>query len=685
MYFYYSIKVKNYDSNIFIYFDELFLNEFLKGCLKNDKVKEWFINNKIYCPKFDFNILNIYLINNDDLLCLIIECNLSDKDFISKLLSDNLFLTIIDRDFKIRNLLLDDKLYDLQWGKIVNNLEKPHFYDLNMEYIHSSETNKNGIQDKLKTKLYDYQIDNINWMINNEINGIKNIITNDRLLFLENEMFNITTNMSKSKSIYLFENNNYIYGGLIMDDPGIGKTLQMLSLILSNHLELNTIVIVPDHLYDYWYEQINIHINNNNNNNNNNYSLNIIRFKDIVNEDIDKYQRIIIDEIHEIYNLDIFNKIINSNAKYRWAVSATPNVSINSLTYLLSFLSGKKLYYGCCHRYNIYDNLWNKIIKRNTIKNTININKLPELVINNIFIEFTEEENLIYQAEKITGDTEILRKICCDIIIGFTNSNLDNFNNISFDNFKIFILNKYLEEYNYEQSKLDIINNNIDNLKNTQDNLKNTQDNLKNTQDILKYYENLKRVQEDKVNKYKNKYEYFKDKIENKQNCPICMDIVSDIKIITECGHLFCYECSKIWFDKNIKCPYCRTDIDKSNNYIINKNTNEIKSSKINKLIDIIKNIPKNEQVIIYSQFDIIREKLANIINNNNVLLLSSNINTSGLDYSHINNLIIFEPFNSKKEIEKQLIGRIYRINQKNTVNIYRLIIKNSIEEELYL
>jgi SNF2 family DNA or RNA helicase len=111
--------------------------------------------------------------------------------------------------------------------------------------------------------------------------------------------------------------------------------------------------------------------------------------------------------------------------------------------------------------------------------------------------------------------------------------------------------------------------------------------------------------------------------------------------------------------------------------------------SKIQKLIEIINSIP-DEKFIIYTQFDKIRESLNNINNinenlNERLLILSSNINTSGLDYSYINNLIIFEPFDSTKEIEKQLIGRIYRINQKKDVKVHRLIIKNSIEEKLYL
>ena len=60
---------------------------------------------------------------------------------------------------------------------------------------------------------------------------------------------------------------------------------------------------------------------------------------------------------------------------------------------------------------------------------------------------------------------------------------------------------------------------------------------------------------------------------------------------------------------------------------------------------------------------------------------------SSGLDLTYYSNVIIFEPFVNyiySREKEKQIIGRIHRINQTKPVNVYRLIIKNTIEEEIY-
>jgi SNF2 family DNA or RNA helicase len=669
MLLYYSLNINNNNiNNILLYLDDnhrLYLAEILKGCIKNNDVYQYYKDKQLYCPNFDLSKFNIYLINNNDILALIVE--IKNVELITpEILKNNEFMTTLDRDFKIRNMLLDTNLYNYKWNKFTEQLESKRFYNININNLDV---------DKLKTKLYDYQIDNINWMLDIEKNGIETYLTSDRLFFLnDNRIYNYT------KNNFNILDKKKIYGGLIMDDAGVGKTLQLITLTLTDNLK--NLIIVPDHLYNHWIDQYNIHTNININNNNIN-NICILKFSVINTFKFEKYDRIIIDEIHEMYNLDIFNTILNLDIKYRWAISATPIISDYSLSLLLKYISNTNFHYNYTHRYNIYDDLWLKIIRRNTIKNIIDIINLPKLDIINHFVEFTEEENIIYQTEKITNNRLALREICCNLVMNINNINnnpLINFNTITIEEFKKNVILKYYNEYQLQVNKLEEINIAINNIQEKLEEFK--------LQDNLDHYLHLKQSQEEVVIKYKNKYEFIKDKIENKQNCPICMDTVSDVKIITQCGHIFCYECAKNWFDKNIKCPYCRSNIDKSKNYIINKSTDTIKSSKIQKLIEIINSIP-DEKFIIYTQFDKIRESLNNININENLnerlLILSSNINTSGLDYSYINNLIIFEPFDRTKEIEKQLIGRIYRINQKKDVKVHRLIIKNSIEEELYL
>ena len=71
-----------------------------------------------------------------------------------------------------------------------------------------------------------------------------------------------------------------------------------------------------------------------------------------------------------------------------------------------------------------------------------------------------------------------------------------------------------------------------------------------------------------------------------------------------------------------------------------------------------------------------------------NVLVLSSDNKASGLNIICASNVIILEPLKHnymfRKQIENQIIGRVHRINQTKIVNVYRMIIKDTIEEEIY-
>ena len=68
------------------------------------------------------------------------------------------------------------------------------------------------------------------------------------------------------------------------------------------------------------------------------------------------------------------------------------------------------------------------------------------------------------------------------------------------------------------------------------------------------------------------------------------------------------------------------------------------------------------------------------------ILILSSKNEACGLDLSFVSDIIIFEPIlgNYVKDIEKQIVGRIYRINQISECNVHRLMIKDTIEEQIY-
>lgn len=52
-------------------------------------------------------------------------------------------------------------------------------------------------------------------------------------------------------------------------------------------------------------------------------------------------------------------------------------------------------------------------------------------------------------------------------------------------------------------------------------------------------------------------------KEEDTQECPICLDSISERKIRTlKCGHKFHDDCINIWKKEATTCPYCRAKIN---------------------------------------------------------------------------------------------------------------------------
>jgi SNF2 family DNA or RNA helicase len=220
----------------------------------------------------------------------------------------------------------------------------------------------------------------------------------------------------------------------------------------------------------------------------------------------------------------------------------------------------------------------------------------------------------------------------------------------------------------------------------------------------------------------KKSYEYYKNKIdelaehynatdeksEKIQNCSICLDVISKPTVILDCGHCYCKAC----FDNTYKtyklCPTCRKPVNLQTLLTINTDTSPTKyGTKITKLLELVDVI--NDKFIIYTEFTNVIKVIEHVLteqstpfviykNYNDILefknnphikimILSSANNASGLDLSFINNMVIFEPlrgeYNFRKEIEKQLIGRINRINQTKDMIVHKLIINNTIESEL--
>ena len=52
--------------------------------------------------------------------------------------------------------------------------------------------------------------------------------------------------------------------------------------------------------------------------------------------------------------------------------------------------------------------------------------------------------------------------------------------------------------------------------------------------------------------------------------CPICMDTIGhDDRVMTYCGHFFCFNCIQEVYNRKQNCPLCRENLNKKKIFLI--------------------------------------------------------------------------------------------------------------------
>ena len=143
--------------------------------------------------------------------------------------------------------------------------------------------------------------------------------------------------------------------------------------------------------------------------------------------------------------------------------------------------------------------------------------------------------------------------------------------------------------------------------------------------------------------------------------------------------------------------------------------------TKLSKLIKLCKNIlnDPNNKIIIFSQWDRLLSMIGKVLKNNEInnvfckgnvhqrnasimafrkdlkkksktriIMLSTENAASGTNLTEATHIIFMEPIKGDiaqiKNMEDQAIGRAVRLGQENQVHVYKLIIKDTIEEDIY-
>jgi SNF2 family DNA or RNA helicase len=688
-----DIDISPSDKNVGIIKSKLNLREMKHLALMNQDVYNFFTGKKI-CPEFtkeQQEYINIYYLDIE------IDGYRVQTRFIeitnTMLLTDNITCSIISsalsrhfinfHDITSKN----DAMFGNRMDKMVEFMETKGFYDLTVLDI------------SIKTKLFNYQTNNINWMIKKELERPSYYISSQARLihFPDGRIYNyLDKKFVKENDLPLIT----IKGGIIADEVGKGKTIQMLYLCCVRNIP--TLILTPNHLKNHWERELEKHFTNTPN-------IQLETFDDFKIDMLEEKQRLIIDELHILYSdptrRELYNKLCSTKINYKWGLTATPFACENSIHKITQYLTDTIFYHELFERYMYYENIFTSLFRRNVERNINDELVLPPINYHNHLLEFTNIEQNAYTVEttgRSNSDNLTLRKICCDIMMNIKEDNQV----MTEKDFIISFLKVKENNVKEEQEKLVNLKADLDRI---------VKENNPELENNLRHYESLIREQKKLIDDLERPVRFLKNQLLEEKICSIGMcgsedDIKKTYAKLTECNHYFCVACLESALKVKPNCPFCRSPNIK---YITITNDVVIPySSKIMKLLEIIKSVPR--QFIIFTQFGNIITKLITILGKEGisvnsfsipniesfrnketqVLILSSKDEAYGLDLSFVSDIIIFEPIyyperissigNYVKDVEKQIVGRIYRINQISECNVHRLMIKDTIEEQIY-
>lgn len=454
------------------------------------------------------------------------------------------------------------------------------------------------------------------------------------------------------------------------------------------------------------------------------------------------FHRLVLDEGHEIFGEMLQNisqarymatwlSSINSNSY--WYISGSPFVNyiglLNCVKYLNLVLYDPELNFEITtdtfNKFDIFNNIlnknyiWNNILEKLCIRhrkcdvnNEIKLFGYDEKI---EWIDFTELEKNLYESKKSKLCKEQLQQLCCHPLI--LDSCRKVFGDIEVD---LSVMqtkliehhNKVIKDCTIKISKLDTTNQAYHMLKKTYENSITESNYMLSILDKLE--DNDEIIDEDD------------------NNCSICLEVLTN-KSVTKCGHIYCAECIKNCLKYKQMCPMCKKPITINEIYLVNKkapkkeNSNinpliEKYGSKLGKIISMIRNIvlEPDSRIIIFSQWDFMlsligktlaengiancfvkgnvwsRNSAINKFRNgktlsgedNKVIMLSLKNSASGTNLTEATHIFFVEPINGTKDevqaIEGQAIGRACRLGQKQKVNLFRVLVKNTIEEDIY-
>lgn len=565
---------------------------------------------------------------------------------------------------------------------IQNKHDYTHHIILPFQNIVANHDNRKYL-DKLNIIPYVYQLNNIDWLLSvessvsnhqhfieyartNDLNQITGafgtiyIDANTGILYSDTSIWSEPMNENRHIKYQL-------YGGVLCDEVGLGKTLSITSLILEDKYVSDTsasassLILCPRRLVNQWVSEIkkytnyltvceistmshvkkysksgtldlssfDIVISSFSLLDNKNYRNYHTQFSDIY------WNRVVIDEGHEVLTTKlspslsrISDGIFKIKSNYRWICTGTPLPSAQqSLHAIISYLTLTNTNTGADFLENInkseYAEFIQRVFHRNTRESVKTYITLPNVEEHCYFLDFTETERAIYDS---IDNTDKLRKlqVCTNLnvsevdntIIGGMSLPLSEINR-AMTEYYINIKNK--QQQNIENTKCSIADMNRQTGK-LGFSIEDKREKARLSSRIKSYGERLKKYQQD-FNEAQRQVQIFRsiDIANSDTLCPITgKPLKNNLIAITPDGYSYSEE--GIWLitqGQSFMCPYTRRKIDTSELMLVNPSKSKTSTSTdANTDIDV-------ERLKWGTKLAFIIKKLRVLCENNRVIIFS--------------------------------------------------------------
>jgi len=359
--------------------------------------------------------------------------------------------------------------------------------------------------------------------------------------------------------------NNTVRGGILSQEVGMGKTVEMLALIASNRKDEPTLVIVPTTMLCVWLDEAKKHVpglkiikfhgprRTKNMDDLRSADIVVTTYRVVVNETHQhvptigsvRWGRIILDEAHELraINSATTRAVCRLYAPLRWCVSATPwPKGMSSVLSMLSFLSvspfDEAIGFGSFSaaqlilRQQQQDNphLIHNLLSDLTWwqrKRHVHLT-LPTVTEQTIDLPNRSEDMYAYLLESIkcrmTVDSADATINARTRVMHYTRWARQAATHVALNRMSDFGVPTFSSEQPSEMSTID---------------------NFMQTLGHTNYDQSLRDI----IDSWRNGHE----------TCTICMGVI-ERPTLTPCNHMFCYDCiqSSYHHDNTKKCPLCR-------------------------------------------------------------------------------------------------------------------------------